>query len=196
MKHPLTCALALAVVTALSGNLHAATNQSATNKAVAKKQDASMSTASTYQGPFASPSALDLNFPRFDLIKDSDFAPAFDAGMAMQLDEINAILLHLPDITEHRALINKLNIFNLKAKHGITKPSHLALGKPSIETQLGFSSQDHTIETLMDAWNSNPSILSQAQILRIQHHRYTHDMMSPSEEYQYEQLVENTQWQR
>ena len=49
---------------------------------------------------------------------------------SLTLDEINTILLHLPDIAEHRALINKLNIFNLKAKHGITKPSHLALDKP------------------------------------------------------------------
>ncbi len=81
MKHPLTCALALAVAATLSGNLHAAT----------KKQEASMTTAPAYNGPFASPSTLDLNFPRFDLIKDSDFAPAFDAGMAMQLAEIEAI---------------------------------------------------------------------------------------------------------
>ena len=115
---------------------------------------------------------------------------------SLTLEEIQTILLHLPEIPEHLSIINKLNIFVLKARHGITQPSHLATGKQSIESQLGFSSQDHTIETLLDAWNSNPSILSQAQILRIQHHRYTHDMMSPSEEYQYEQLVENTQWQR
>ncbi|RZA18289.1 MAG: M3 family peptidase [Lysobacteraceae bacterium] len=44
-----------------------------------------------YAGPFAAPSTLDLNYPRFDQIKDSDFAPAFDAGMAMQLREIDAI---------------------------------------------------------------------------------------------------------
>lgn len=51
------------------------------------------STASTpaYSGPFAAPSPLDLNFPQFDRIKDSDFAPAFDYGMAQQLREIDAI---------------------------------------------------------------------------------------------------------
>jgi peptidyl-dipeptidase Dcp len=32
--------------------------------------------------PFAAPSTLDLHYPQFDKIKDSDFAPAFDAGMA------------------------------------------------------------------------------------------------------------------
>ena len=102
----------------------------------------------------------------------------------------------LPSSPQQQSILASLHKMILKARHGITQPSHLATGKQSIESQLGFSSQDHTIEILLDAWNSNPSILSQAQILRIQHHRYTHDMMSPSEEYQYEQLVENTQWQK
>ncbi|WP_297179910.1 M3 family metallopeptidase [Thermomonas sp.] len=44
-----------------------------------------------YSGPFAAPSTLDLHYPQFDRIKDSDFAPAFDAGMAQQLREIDAI---------------------------------------------------------------------------------------------------------
>ncbi|MGM3262788.1 dipeptidyl carboxypeptidase II, partial [Klebsiella pneumoniae] len=34
---------------------------------------------------------LPLHFPQFDKIKDSDFAPAFDAGMAQQLKEVEAI---------------------------------------------------------------------------------------------------------
>jgi peptidyl-dipeptidase Dcp len=41
--------------------------------------------------PFLAPSPLALHFPQFDLIKDSDFAPAFDAGMAAQLVEVRAI---------------------------------------------------------------------------------------------------------
>lgn len=47
--------------------------------------------AASYSGPFAAPSPLDLRYPQFDQIKDSDFAPAFDAGMAQQLREIDAI---------------------------------------------------------------------------------------------------------
>ncbi|MES2858655.1 MAG: M3 family metallopeptidase [Pseudomonadota bacterium] len=47
--------------------------------------------AIAYSGPFAAPSTLDLNYPQFDRIQDSDFAPAFDAGMAQQLREIAAI---------------------------------------------------------------------------------------------------------
>ena len=41
--------------------------------------------------PFAAESPLPLHYPQFDQIKDSDFAPAFDAGMAAQLKEIDAI---------------------------------------------------------------------------------------------------------
>lgn len=41
--------------------------------------------------PFAAPSTLPYNMPPFDRIKDSDFLPAFEAGMAEQLAEIKAI---------------------------------------------------------------------------------------------------------
>ncbi len=41
--------------------------------------------------PFYAESPLPLHYPQFDKIKDSDFAPAFDYGMAEQLKEIDAI---------------------------------------------------------------------------------------------------------
>ena len=41
--------------------------------------------------PFFAESPLPLHYPQFDRIKDSDFAPAFDAGMAGQLKEVDAI---------------------------------------------------------------------------------------------------------
>lgn len=41
--------------------------------------------------PFFAESPLPLHFPQFDRIKDTDFAPAFDAGMAQQLKEVEAI---------------------------------------------------------------------------------------------------------
>jgi len=41
--------------------------------------------------PFAAVSPLPLHYPQFDRIKDGDFAPAFDAGMAEQLREVRAI---------------------------------------------------------------------------------------------------------
>ncbi len=83
MKQPIACALALAISAALGVNAaHAAQKQEAST---------SMHTATAYSGPFATPSTLDLNYPRFDKIQDSDFAPAFDAGMAEQLREMDAI---------------------------------------------------------------------------------------------------------
>jgi len=41
--------------------------------------------------PFFAESPLPLHYPQFDKIKDADFAPAFDAGMAQQLREVEAI---------------------------------------------------------------------------------------------------------
>ncbi len=41
--------------------------------------------------PFAQPSTLPYYLPRFDRIKDADFRPAFEAGMAQQRREIEAI---------------------------------------------------------------------------------------------------------
>ena len=78
MKHPLAAALAVALAVA----------------APAYAQDAAMpetATATAPAGPFAAPSPLSLNYPQFDKIKDSDFAPAFDRGMAEQLAEVRAI---------------------------------------------------------------------------------------------------------
>src|SRR6476469_1150387 len=83
MKHPL--ALALAAVLA-------ATAVSATADAAPKpaKHATSKKTANTVN-PFFAPSPLPLHYPQFDKIKDTDFAPAFDRGMAEQLKEVDAI---------------------------------------------------------------------------------------------------------
>jgi len=42
-------------------------------------------------GPFDAPSSLPYQAPRFDLIKDGDYQPAFEKGMQQQLAEIAAI---------------------------------------------------------------------------------------------------------
>ncbi|MEA9827864.1 M3 family metallopeptidase [Xanthomonas campestris pv. raphani] len=47
--------------------------------------------ATATANPFFADSTLPLHYPQFDKIKDSDFAPAFDAGMAAQLKEVDAI---------------------------------------------------------------------------------------------------------
>jgi len=96
MKHPIACALALAIATALSG--------CATAPAATADKEAQMPSPA-YSGVFASPSTLDLNYPRFDQIKDSDFAPAFDAGMAEQLREIDAIANNPAPATFHNTIV-------------------------------------------------------------------------------------------
>ncbi len=45
----------------------------------------------TAANPFARPSTLPYHLPPFDRIKDADFRPAFEAGMAEQRKEIEAI---------------------------------------------------------------------------------------------------------
>ena len=47
--------------------------------------------ATAFAGPFDAPSSLPYQAPRFDQIKDSDYQPAFEAGMRQQLAEIAAI---------------------------------------------------------------------------------------------------------
>lgn len=79
MKHPLSLALAIALGGIVAAPVHA---QSATDA-----QSAAPATAN----PFYAESPLPLHYPQFDKIKDSDFAPAFDRGMAEQLKEVEAI---------------------------------------------------------------------------------------------------------
>ena len=56
-----------------------------------RRRHPAASTAAQQANPFFAESPLPLHFPQFDKIKDSDFAPAFDAGMAQQLKEVEAI---------------------------------------------------------------------------------------------------------
>ena len=53
--------------------------------------DAATARTAQQANPFFAESTLPLHYPQFDKIKDSDFAPAFDAGMAQQLKEVDAI---------------------------------------------------------------------------------------------------------
>ncbi|TFW15609.1 M3 family peptidase [Massilia arenosa] len=78
--------LLIAASLALIPAAHAATTPAAkpvTATAVTAKLDAS--------NPFAKVSPLPLRYPQFDKIKDEHFLPAFTAGMAEQLKQIDAI---------------------------------------------------------------------------------------------------------
>ncbi len=82
MKHPLALALtaALAVAAPACSKTEAPVNAPAAAPAPAAEAN-----------PFFAQSTLPLQYPAFDKIKDSDFAPAFDRGMADELKEIEAI---------------------------------------------------------------------------------------------------------
>ena len=82
MKHPLALALAIA----LAGPTLASTTFQA------QAQDATPVADTAQQAnPFFGESPLPLHYPQFDRIQDSDFAPAFDRGMADELAEVAAI---------------------------------------------------------------------------------------------------------
>src|SRR6202042_2439909 len=55
---------------------------------VAQSADAVLGPAN----PFFAPSALPFQVPPFDKIKDGDYQPAIEAGMAEQLKEVRAIV--------------------------------------------------------------------------------------------------------
>ena len=85
IRHPLAFALALAAATTLGA--------CATTTAPAAPPAASTPAMSdtTAANPFFQQSPLEFQYPEFDKIKDADFAPAFDRGMAEQKQEIEAI---------------------------------------------------------------------------------------------------------
>lgn len=85
----------------------------------------------------------------------------------------------------HAAIIRKLEVFTLKAKHGITRASHIRAGRITKAAQLGFE-DDVSMDSLLEAYQTSPSALSPAQLARVRYHRYTHDMMTPEEEAEYE----------
>lgn len=58
--------------------------------AAADTKDAGNTTMAV-DNPFAHPSPLPFEFPQFDKIKDSDYLPAYQAGMRAQLKEVEAI---------------------------------------------------------------------------------------------------------
>ena len=59
----------------------------------------------TQDNPFAAPSELPLHYPAFDQIKDEHFAPAFEAGMAEALAEIDAITSNAEEPTFENTIL-------------------------------------------------------------------------------------------
>ena len=80
-----TLSLALAVAVALAACSDSSDTPAADNSAAAAPAD----TASMpIENPFFTASELPLHYPRFDLIRDEHYLPAFEKGMQDQLTEI------------------------------------------------------------------------------------------------------------
>lgn len=78
LKNPVTLSIALALAAASLG-------------AAAAPAEPAAHHAQHAMNPFFQQSTLPYQYPQFDKIKDSDFAPAFDRGMAEHAREIQAI---------------------------------------------------------------------------------------------------------
>lgn len=113
------------------------------------------------------------------------FRPSLTAG---QIEHI----IHILSTTGENSALNQsclksLRMFSLKAQHGIVSPSHLALGRESLESSLGFThTKTTTVELLYQVWQSHPSTLTPAQLHQVQSYRYQNNLMSPEEEQEYD----------
>ncbi|MFA6230848.1 MAG: M3 family metallopeptidase [Rhodanobacter sp.] len=83
--------LSLAMAIALSGSVSAFADTVSDKKGAASSPSPTESVVADAGNPFFAESTLPLHYPAFDKIRDADFAPAFDRGMADQLKEVVAI---------------------------------------------------------------------------------------------------------
>ncbi|HET9820176.1 MAG TPA: M3 family metallopeptidase [Rhodanobacteraceae bacterium] len=87
MKSPLPLTLTLA----LTGFLAGCTGTTDANKDSESSATPSQAAATDAANPFFTESPLPLHYPQFDKIQDSHYAPAFDRGMAEQIEEVRVI---------------------------------------------------------------------------------------------------------
>lgn len=86
--------LSVAITLALSGVLVGCADVATENNASETPTASSNVVAADGANPFFAESPLPLHFPQFDKVKDADFAPGFDRGMADHLKEVGAIANH------------------------------------------------------------------------------------------------------
>ena len=114
---------------------------------------------------------------------------------AVQIEHIIHILSTAGENSPlNQSTLRALRMFSLKAQHGIVSPSHLALGRESLESSLGFSTthtpaKTTTVELLYQVWQSHPTTLTPTQLQQVQSHRYQNNLMSPEEEQEYDMKI-------
>lgn len=98
MTRPIACALALAIAAGLAGCASTPTAYAANDKT-------DMPAPAAQDNPFFAESTLPLKYPPFDKVKDSDFGPAFDRGMAEQIKEVEAIANNVEPATFDNTIV-------------------------------------------------------------------------------------------
>lgn len=119
------------------------------------------------------------------------FRPSLTAG---QIEHIIHILSTAGENSSlNQSCLKSLRMFSLKAQHGIVSPSHLALGRESLESSLGFTqaapAKTTTVELLYQVWQTHPTTLTPAQLQQVQSYRYQNNLMSPEEEQEYDMKI-------
>jgi peptidyl-dipeptidase Dcp len=92
-------ALALALALGATSPLYAA------DKAAAPQAAAAAKAPMTADNPFAKPSTLPFQYPAFDKIKNSDYSPAFEAGMTEQVREVDEIATNRKEPTFENTIV-------------------------------------------------------------------------------------------
>lgn len=93
MNYKLSLALtSVLAVSAVGCSKSDSTAETTTTPAAAEtKTEVAMEAPVTETNPFYAPSPLYLHYPEFDKIESADYVPAFEKGMELHLEEINAI---------------------------------------------------------------------------------------------------------
>lgn len=113
--------------------------------------------------------------------------PAIKFRPSLTLSEIQFILSLIPP-TSNPELRRKLEVFTLKAEHGITKPAHVVAGVKSLEESLGFTSSASSANAKMmyEIWLKYPNSLTPQQLADVQDYRFMNSLMSEEESAEYE----------
>lgn len=110
---------------------------------------------------------------------------------SLTLQEINYILDAISlEQTESKQYLResvrgKLQIFSLKAKHGLVSAAYSAAPRVDIADALGDSPVERR-EASYQLWKSNPNLCTPEQLQQAATYRYENNLMSPEEEQEFE----------
>jgi len=85
----------------------------------------------------------------------------------------------------------ELKLFLLKHEYGGVTPAFVSTGRKSIADKLGLDLADplQAREAAYATWTANPQLCTAEEIKMAQLYRYENNLMSPSEEAEYEQGI-------